>query len=180
MVLVPETAALRDVFLNPGDFHFYTPVPGQPRPARLCTLLGSCVSVVLWHPERAIGGMSHIILPRRGRRDASIPMDARYGDEAMALFYQEAIRAGTMPQQYFVYVVGGANMYLTAEARLSVGARNIEAARTQIQRTGFRIRAEHVGTSHHRKVELDLVHGVVTVICDHKRFELKPPESGTR
>jgi len=50
--------------LNPGDFRFYVPIPGV-APLRLYTLLGSCVSVVLWHPERKIGGMSRLVAGTR-------------------------------------------------------------------------------------------------------------------
>ena len=38
--------------------------------------------------------------------------------------------------------------------------------------TGFRVQAEHVGTSLHRKVELDLSSGAVTVVCNNNRFDL--------
>lgn len=43
----------REVYLRPGDFCF-----GEGR-LRITTLLGSCVSVVLWHPTQAHGGMCH-------------------------------------------------------------------------------------------------------------------------
>jgi chemotaxis protein CheD len=172
MALATEISNMGEVFLNPGNFHFHCPVPGRAQPARLRTLLGSCVSIVMWHPERRIGGMSHIILPGRNRRDASLPLDGRYAEEVMTLFQREVIRAGTLPQQYQVYLVGGGNMYQTVDLKNSVGTRNIAAARAQLQKHGFTVRAEHVGTTHHRKLELDLGNGVVTVICNNLRIEL--------
>ena len=68
-----------DVFLQPGDFHF-----GAGR-TRISTLLGSCISITLWHPARLIGGMCHFMLPTRGL-PGGVPLDGRYADEALALF----------------------------------------------------------------------------------------------
>ena len=45
-----------DVFLMPGE-HFV----GDAR-HRIRTLLGSCVSITLWHPQRRVGAMSHFLL----------------------------------------------------------------------------------------------------------------------
>ena len=70
-----------DVFLQPGDFHF-----GAGR-TRISTLLGSCISITLWHPARLIGGMCHFMLPSRGL-PAGVPLDGRYADEALAMFDQ--------------------------------------------------------------------------------------------
>ena len=172
MVWVPELRAAGDVTLNPGGLHFHCPMPDRAQPARLRTLLGSCVSVVLWHPERRIGGMSHIILPCRKERSDAEPPDPRYADEAIAMFYRNLIRAGTMPQQYQVYVVGGSQMYVIEQPTYSVGTRNVEATRIQLQQAGFRVHAEHVGTQYHRKVDLDLGTGEVTVTWNHQRTQL--------
>jgi chemotaxis protein CheD len=68
-----------NVFLQPGDFHF-----GAGR-TRISTLLGSCISITLWHPARLIGGMCHFMLPSRGL-PAGVPLDGRYADEALAMF----------------------------------------------------------------------------------------------
>lgn len=163
---------MEDIFLNPGEFHFHCPAPNRSRPDRLRTLLGSCVSVILWHPERRIGGMSHVILPNRSRRGDSVGLDARYGDEVIALFNKEIIKAGTLPPQYQVYIVGGGQMYVTTNPAFAVGARNIETVRSHLQRSGFKVRAEHIGTVHHRKVELDMETGSVTVVWNNRHVVL--------
>jgi chemotaxis protein CheD len=162
----------RAVFLSPGDFHFHCPLAGRAQPPSLYTLLGSCVCVVWWHPERRIGAMSHVILPGRCKRTESRALDARYADEVMPLLVREMLQAGTRPPQFQVYVVGGSNMYPSAQAGASVGARNIDAVRAGLRHAGFSVRAEHVGSTHHRKVELDLTSGVVTVTFDRVRVVL--------
>ena len=45
--------------LMPGDFVF-----GNSE-LKLKTLLGSCVAITLWHPDKKIGGMCHYMLPGR-------------------------------------------------------------------------------------------------------------------
>lgn len=160
------------IYLNPGDFRFYQPQAGRPPPPRLHTLLGSCVSIVLWHPERRLGGMSHIILPERSGKAAREAADGRYCAGAMALFRQEIARAGTMPPQYRAYLVGGGRMYSAApgDEAANVGARNVAAARAQLLAAGFILRGEHVGQEGYRKLELDLQSGEVNVVFNNRAY----------
>lgn len=146
----------------------------MPRPRRLHTLLGSCVSIILWHPERRIGGMSHIILPECVRRNASPALDGRYCDGAISLFLDEIRRTGTRPMQYSTYLVGGGRMYNapTLADGDTVGQRNILMARQQLKAAGFLIRAEDVGQDGYRKVELDLNTGAVNVMFGNQRRTL--------
>lgn len=165
------------VYLGPGDFRFYCPAPGKPPLIRLHTLLGSCVSIVVWHPERGIGGMNHIILPERSARAAAAAGaagDGRYCSSAVAMLCQEIARAGTKPQQYQTYLVGGGKMYAlpSGDEEGNVGARNIAAARSQLKAAGFLIRNEHVGQEGYRKVELDLRTGAVNVLFNNQRVGL--------
>ncbi|MBL8511280.1 MAG: chemotaxis protein CheD, partial [Betaproteobacteria bacterium] len=56
-----DTSFVMDIFLQPGEFYF------GDADTRIRTLLGSCVSITMWHPTRRIGGMCHYMLPTRGR-----------------------------------------------------------------------------------------------------------------
>lgn len=167
----PVAGSGSGIYLKPGDFRFYVPELGVPRPLRLHTLLGSCISVILWHPERKIGGMSHVILPERGRKGPTTALDARYCDESLAMFQREVIRAATRPAQYLTYLVGGGRMYesLNVCDGETVGERNIESARAQLKAAGFLLRAEDVGREGYRKVEIDLATGAVTVLFGTQR-----------
>ena len=171
MALLNKARDSSQVFLGPGDLHFYIPRIGRAPIERLHTLLGSCVSIILWHPEHGYGGMSHCILPERAGRALVCPPDGRYCDGAAELFQKEVIRAGTMPQQYQVYLVGGGRMYLTrgGQEELAIGRRNVETARAHLKSRGFIIRAEAVEMEGHRKVELDLKTGAVVVMFDNKK-----------
>ena len=66
-----------DVFLQPGDLFV------ADASYRIRTVLGSCVSITLWHPGSACGGMSHFLLPTRGNELTGTrhdELDGRYGD----------------------------------------------------------------------------------------------------
>ena len=163
---------VNDVFLNPGDFHFHCPTLGGSRPARLKTLLGSCVSVVLWHPEHHLAGMSHSVLSSNNSTVKVITFDGKYCDQAVACFRQEITRKGLHPQQFHTYLVGGGDMFAPRKGTTSIGQLNIEASRHHLKQAGFLIRAEHVGLNNYRKVELDLSSGIVTVTVANKHINL--------
>ena len=65
----PTGETINAVVLRPGDFYF-----GGGR-TRISTLLGSCVSITLWHPQRHVGGMCHYLLARRNGQSDTLSMD---------------------------------------------------------------------------------------------------------
>lgn len=147
-----------EVFLSPGETAFLS---GN---ASISTILGSCVSVTLWHPARRLGGMCHFLLPTRvtaGFRR----LDGRYGDEAMALLRRALDSAQTHPGEFEAGVFGGANMFpgLNMGIGKEIGRRNIETARELVQQHGFRVVYEHVGGTNHRRIVFDLSVGTVQV-----------------
>jgi chemotaxis protein CheD len=149
-------SALRQVYLEPGAFHFGA------APLRLSTLLGSCVTVTLWHPRRHIGGMCHIQMPRRPVRAADAPLDGRYADDAFLLFDQALARHGTPTREYVAKMFGGGNMFPgTRASAMDVGNRNVAATRQQLAARHIRPVTEHVGGAGHRKLVFDLANGDV-------------------
>ncbi len=153
-----KPAGIIEIFLQPGELFF------GDQHTRLRTLLGSCVSLVLWHPHRRIGGMTHFMLPGR-TRSATAPLDGRYGDEAMALLLSEIQAAGTRAEDYQLYLFGGGDMFpqVTRQAECSVGKRNIERARRLIADCGLKCHGEHVGGTGHRNLIFDVWSGQVAV-----------------
>ncbi|WP_018150988.1 hypothetical protein [Leeia oryzae] len=101
-----------DVFLQPGDYYF------GDRNTRIRTILGSCVSIVMWHPKWHVGGMCHFMLPqRRKKTDArELVLDGRYADEAMTLLLQSIASYGSDPGDYEVKLFGGGSMFPSSVA----------------------------------------------------------------
>ncbi|MFZ2301349.1 MAG: chemotaxis protein CheD [Gallionella sp.] len=153
-----QTVESVEIYLMPGDFHF------GDKDTRIRTVLGSCVSIAVWHPLLRIGGMSHSMLPSRGRK-GNHGLDGHYADEAIELLMREIGKRNTRPGEYQVKLFGGGNMLrpFLAERTFNVAGSNVEAARALLEASGFNIHAEHVGGSGHRSIVFDLGDGSVLV-----------------
>lgn len=162
-----------EVVLKPGDFYF------GDRNTRIRTLLGSCVSMTVWHPALRVGGMCHYMLPYRPLSEAgAVPhvLSGRYGEEAMQMFCREMARYDPDPRHYVVKAFGGGDMFPGYEKR---GACHMDSERSEIQacqdvpcknsaaihslarQYGFVIAAEHLRGSGHRNVIFEIWSGQV-------------------
>jgi chemotaxis protein CheD len=152
----------KSVFLQPGEYFVGEGV-------RVNTLLGSCVSITLWHPRKHIGAMSHFVLASRGgpRRDVRVALDARYGDEALELMVAGLAALGVRESECHAKIFGGGDMFAEASTRLgggvTVGRRNGRAARAMLEARGIAVRSQHLYGSGHRRIAFDLWTGHVWV-----------------
>lgn len=153
--LRPRAATCDRVFLLPGQWYF------SQKAAIVKTLLGSCVAVTLWHPQRRMGGMCHFLLPSRVRAFHA-ELDGRFGDEAISLLLREIDKSGTRPADYEAHLYGGADtMPDHARVKFNIGERNVEKAFELIDQQGFQLMAVDVGGNEPRSVSLDLAGGLV-------------------
>ncbi len=155
-------AHLMDIFLAPGelfvgDFNF-----------QIRTILGSCVSITLWHPGLRIGGMSHFLLPTRGTAAGGPELDGRYGDEALQLMFADLRAAGVNPQQCEAKIFGGGNMFPGnqhsrghQQVGIHVGQRNGEAARALLKAHQIGVVSESLFGIGHRQIVFDVSKGDV-------------------
>lgn len=153
--------ALSDVFVRQGECF----VGGAPHRAR--TLLGSCVSITLWHPGQRVGAMSHFLLASRPQA-GSQALDARYGEEALVLMAEGLRRHGARLAECEAKVFGGASMLLPSAD--GVGRRNGEAAQHLLGRLGLKVRATHLYGEGHRQILFTLETGDVWV----RQVSLRP------
>ena len=147
-----------EIFLNPGEFYF------GDRDIRIRTILGSCVSITLWHPKLLIGGMCHYMLPSRQGRGSKLA-DGKYADEALGLLIEEIRRSGTALEDYEVKMFGGGNMFQRQvnAGQGHIGIKNAEAGRHLVKRHGLRLASEDLGGAGHRTVLFDIWSGHVWV-----------------
>jgi chemotaxis protein CheD len=133
--------------LHPGD------VACVNSGARLATLLGSCVSIVLSDPARTVGAMCHYVHAARSVGSASAirptARAAKAFDEMSA-----ALRArGIEPLCCDAWVYGGGNMFPgLAPGETHVGRTNVEWALRELDRLRIRIVNTDVGGQVYRKV----------------------------
>jgi chemotaxis protein CheD len=161
-------------FLPLGDYYF----GGET--VRIQTVLGTCVSITLWHPGRKQGGMCHYLLPERTPHSGTAgEKRGAYATEVMELFAESLRETGTLPRDYVVKLFGGGHMFpeqLSApecrsrrctDARrqscANVGCKNICAGRRLLAERGFVIQAEDVGGHGSRQVHFDVWSGDVWV-----------------
>jgi chemotaxis protein CheD len=148
---------LIDVFLQPGEL-FVGDASFQIR-----TILGSCVSITLWHPLAHVGGMSHFLLPTRSVAVPEQVLDGRYGDEALQWMLTDLRASGVDPRQCQAKIFGGGNMFpgQTRASAMTVGQRNGEAARRLLQNLGIDAVSESLFGMGHRQIIFNVNNGDV-------------------
>lgn len=148
---------LMDIFLQPGEL-FVGDASFQIR-----TILGSCVSITLWHPRACVGGMSHFLLPTRSVAVHENVLDGRYGDEALRWLLKDLRAAGINPRQCHAKIFGGGNMFpdQPRASTITVGQRNGEAARLLLQNEGIEVVTESLYGVGHRQIIFNVSNGDV-------------------
>jgi chemotaxis protein CheD len=134
---------------------------------RLVTIgLGSCVAIAIHDRLAKVGGMAHVLLP-----DASLGRGvenrARYASTAVPLLLEDMRSIGAAGP-FAAWLVGGAALFgpLLAWGG-SVGARNIDAARTALAAARVPVVAEDVGGATGRTLSFDVISGTLRVRSAH-------------
>lgn len=148
---------LIDIFLMPGDYFV-----GDER-YRVRTLLGSCVSITLWHPGLRIGAMSHFLLPGHGRRKIERPADkpGMYGADAMRLLLEGMERLGVPLIQCQGKIFGGGAMFPHNDKVRDIGMQNGDYARSMLQQQGIHVVSESLFGEGHRQLIFTIRSGEV-------------------
>jgi chemotaxis protein CheD len=149
-----------DVFLLPGQ-HFV----GDAR-HRIRTLLGSCVSITLWHPRERVGAMSHFLLTM-GDKDSEDAgqLNGRYCEGALRLMLEELRQAGINPSECQAKVFGGGMMFPGIERgdSLGIGRRNGETAERLLEQHRIPVVSESLFGVGHRHIIFNVRTGDVWV-----------------
>jgi len=152
-----NTQRIVPIFLMPGE-HF----TGDAR-HRISTLLGSCVSITLWHPQLLLGAMSHFLLPGTGAEHRQ-PASARYGADALALMVADLAARSCDVRECEAKIFGGGAMFeLPDRMGKDIGRRNGEAARRMLRDAGITIVSESLFDAGHRRIAFSVRTGEVWV-----------------
>jgi chemotaxis protein CheD len=148
---------LIDIFLMPGDYFV-----GDER-YRVRTLLGSCVSITLWHPGMRIGAMSHFLLPGDSQRRIERPDDkpGMYGADAMRLLTEGMASHGVAPSQCQGKIFGGGAMFPRNGKARDIGMQNGDYARSMLQQYGIHVVSESLFGEGHRQLIFTIRSGEV-------------------
>lgn len=121
------------------------------------TVLGSCVSVCLWHPGSGVGGINHYLLPLWNGEGLPTP---KYGNVAIVRLI-EKVRALAGKGELIAKVFGGASMWARTEGALAVGERNVELAFRVLEEHGIPVVSQDVWGEMGRKIIFDTGTGSV-------------------
>ncbi len=126
--------------------------------------LGSCVAIVL-HARRArIGALAHVLLPN-AVLSASQDTPAKFASSVIPVMLRRMRELGARTDEIEARLIGGASMFsqLMPAGSVSLGARNIAAARAACVAHEVPVVAEDVGGGHGRSVYFDVAQGTVLV-----------------
>ncbi len=138
----------REVMLiNPGEY--YTSAEDV-----ICTILGSCVSVVLYSNKKHIGGINHFMLPASSEivfLENSFP--GRYGVYAMELLINSLMKRSVEKRELIAKVFGGGNvLYTDSSVKYHIGLKNTEFVFKFLAAENIPVIARDTGEDYGRKI----------------------------
>lgn len=127
-------------------------------PIRVTTVLGSCVSVVLFDPASGIAALNHYLLPTRDERRPS----ALFGDVSLPALFAGALRLGARAGTLRAQIIGGSARPGESLTE-TIAHRNVAFASDFLRAEGIPFRSEHVGGPRGRRLWFDTASGTVSV-----------------
>ncbi len=136
------------------------------------TTLGSCVGIILHDAGRRIGGLAHVMLPRKTQNDTAT---AKYADSAIPILLQRLEKRGCRRSSVKAYLVGGAQLFaFSLNGGGSIGDSNVVTARQVLQTLAIPVVFEDTGGTAGRTVTFENGTGRVNVRT------LQPSNGGSR
>ncbi len=125
--------------------------------------LGSCVAIALHDRTRRVGALAHILLPHHAL--TAHPSSAGKAASTAIPAMLSRMQALGATRDIDARLVGGASMFaaLLAPGAISVGARNVQAARAACAAHDIPIVGEAVGGAFGRSVFFDVASGRIQV-----------------
>ncbi|MFJ4144577.1 chemotaxis protein CheD [Pseudomonas sp. NPDC089734] len=142
------------LFLRPGDY-FFGRYDGP-----VTTLLGSCVSIILWHPRWHLLAVSHYVLPHDPAAGQGLDplndQDTRYGDAVFERMQADMRRHGTNPSEYRKGIFGGGCLSrFEGNPKRKIGHTNSDFARRQFSLRHWSVDLCDLNGTHYRRLQID-------------------------
>ena len=130
------------------------------RGATLATMgLGSCVAIALHARDAGVGALAHVLLPNV-LLSTSQDAPGKFASTVLPVMLRRMRELGA-GEEVQARLVGGASMFpgLLATGAVSLGARNVAAARAACAGCDVEVVGEDVGGTYGRSVYLDVAEG---------------------
>ncbi|GAA5041057.1 putative chemoreceptor glutamine deamidase CheD [Marivirga lumbricoides] len=131
----------KELFVHPGE------IIVKHAPAVLWTVLGSCVSVILYDVKKRIVGMNHYMLPAWNGKENPTAM---YGDIAIRNLISRMLAMGCRIEDLQARIVGGAEQ---TNKTFEIGKKNINVAFEAIRKENIHIICSQIGGACGRKIK---------------------------
>lgn len=154
-----------DNFINlqPGEVYFSHEVKID-NLNKIKTILGSCVSVTVWHSGSKVAGMCHYLLAQKSGtiKATQVMQKYRYGEEALDYLLKKMVLLHPL-NEYELALFGGSNMYPSL-ACPSIGQVNVMFAQGWAKKNQLHFNKQDVLGNDCRSVTLNLTTGNITLI----------------
>lgn len=147
-----DSKLIPKIFLHPGEFHIST------SSEIVTTVLGSCISVIMFDTERRLSMMSHNVMPTC-EKSSSCNGDCtnvyKYAECSVKQMLKIFKKAKIPRRNIVVKLFGGSelmNVGHNTDSNTSIGSRNIEAAKKIIEKEELRVVAHDLGGESSRKI----------------------------
>ncbi len=135
----------------------------SPEPTLVSTVLGSCLAVTIFDPQRKVGGICHAFLPRAGQYRAMEDPGCMFVDKALTALLDRFCIIGSDCRRLEVKMFGGGQGIGANQSpdlkrvgpeslQFSVGPKNIQTAEEELAKRRMPIAARDVGGLLGRKV----------------------------
>jgi chemotaxis protein CheD len=145
---------MKRIILNIGE------IAVSREPAKLETILGSCVALCLWDEARRIGGLNHYLLPHE---QPNSPKSTVYGATCIDALVGRMTKAGAEIPTLQARIYGGGSVIAELDDLFSIGMDNVRIAREKLAEYGIPVVATHVRARQGIRVVFETSTGEVTV-----------------
>jgi len=164
-------------------------MPGQvviaDKPSVIWTVLGSCVSIILYDRQKILGSICHAQLPEQriygmncsdgcpdpcsqGAPDTNI---YKFVTCSFKYMFQEMMSRGSSPGKIEAGIFGGSHLLKTNYGE-NVGEKNIKTARKLLEDSNLNVVRQHIGGDRGRKLIFNSGTGEVEVLLQEKKAEI--------
>jgi chemotaxis protein CheD len=134
-----------DVYLYPGE------VLSSNKNIRIITLLGTCVSIILYNKQYKLGGILHGLLPSINDTNKNNANATHYIDSAFYIILEKFLSMGIRRDEIIAKVFGGACL-LKSMMKNCIAAKNIEISKILLEKEKIKVIAKDVGGQKARKL----------------------------
>jgi chemotaxis protein CheD len=128
-------------------------------PARLTSILGSCVAITMYAPKLQLGILSHVVLPNA---NGSVAVPAKFADSAVPYMISVMQDRGVKLGELVAKVAGGACMFGGGRF-MDIGEHNARVAIAELEAAHIPIIGRDIAGNVGRRICFDLSTGTLTV-----------------